>query len=463
MKSRYAHILLIGAWLVVGGCNGSSGSEPDAGGDADGGVDADPDSDGGAETETDALCEPDLPGDTTLLDAHTVIAFVDANVIAMNDDAVLEHATVVVENGVITDVGPSASTMVPDEALVVCATDRYLMPGLTDMHVHFNYPEDRLLYVASGVTTIRNMWGWEWHLDYRDQFENKELLGPRLVTTGPIMDGDPPYWPGSLSVTTAEEAREAVTSQAELGYDAIKVYNLLPIEAYEGIIAEAAERDLPVVGHVPDAVGLKAAIAAGQESIEHYTGYDPLLDDGTQERLTVESGVWNCATLVVMDNYERLEEIQANEPAELIYVNPTMVEMWRESTPYLFGYEAYEDLLHRDGANLLIGTDVSNPYVIPGVSLHDELALSVHAGMTPYEVLHADTVGSARYLNEPDETGTVEVGKRADLLLLSANPLDDIENTRHIAGVMVNGSWYQQARLQEQLDELAEYYAGFGL
>jgi imidazolonepropionase-like amidohydrolase len=388
-----------------------------------------------------------------------VVAFVDANVIAMTDDSVQEHMTVIVDGGLITEIGPAASTGVPEGALEVCASGHYLMPGLSDMHVHFDGLEDRLLYVANGVTTIRNLWGGKWHLGIPEQFESKDLLGPRLFTTGPITDGNPPWWPGSVPVSTEQEAIDEVARQAEAGYEAIKVYNNLSAEAYQGIVTEAAARGLPVVGHVPDRLTLEDAIGAGQKSIEHMDGFNPYLDDGSQEQLAADSGVWICPTLVMLHNWKWVRDIQANEPAALIYVHEFDVEVWRDADPYFPEADYLMQLhrrLHQAGARLIIGTDAGNPYVIPGFSLHEELAMAVEHGMTPYEALRAATVAPAEFLEISDDSGTVEPGKRADLIVLGSNPLDDITRTTDIRGVMVNGRWYQQARLQAFLDTLTD-------
>jgi imidazolonepropionase-like amidohydrolase len=405
-------------------------------------------------TALEPLCEPGSFDETTELDGLAVVAFVDANVIAMTDDSVQEHMTVIVEDVSIAEVGPAAGMIVPEGALEVCASGYYLMPGLSDMHVHFDALEDRLLYVVNGVTTIRNMWGGMWHLSIRERFESKELLGPRLFTTGPITDGPSPDWPGSVVVSTEQEAIDEVARQAEAGFEAIKVYDGLSAEAYRGIVAEAAARGLSVVGHVPDRVTLEEAIDAGQKSIEHIDGFEPVLN---QEELAAESGVWICPTLLMMKTSEQLREIQANEPEELIYLHPSYVELWRGKVGHHFRFEAFSELhrrLHEAGVNLMIGTDANNPYVIPGFSIHEELAMAVEHGMTAYEALRAATVAPAEFLEISAESGTVEEGKRADLVVLGSNPLEEISRTKDIRGVMVNGRWYQQARLQAFLEEL---------
>lgn len=158
-------------------------------------------------------CEPGSFDETTELDGFGVVGFVDANVVAMTDDSVQEHMTVLVEDGLIVEIGPAAGMVAPEGALEVCASGHYLMPSLSDMHVHFDRLEDRLLYVVNGVTTIRNMWGRMLHLSIREQFESNKLLGPRLFTTGPITDGPSPRWPGSVVVSTEQEAIDAVTDR----------------------------------------------------------------------------------------------------------------------------------------------------------------------------------------------------------------------------------------------------------
>lgn len=432
----------------------------DAGAVPDGAPDAQPDAqaDVAPDGQPDADAAPDLSACEA---AAERTAFVDARVLPMSGPA-LDSATVVIGDGRICAVVPGAVAL-PDGTTTIDATGRTLLPGLTDMHVHLTLPEDLDLYLANGVTAVRVMWGTDWAVETRDRVEAGELVGPAIWTTGPITDGDPPYWPGSRVVTTAQTAKDAVYAQAAAGYDAVKVYSKLEPEAYDAILEAAAEVGLPVVGHVPDAVGLEGVLErGGQATMEHLLGYDMAASDGTLEALTVAKGVANCPTLVVLDHYARVDELQAAPPDYVKYVHPIVRENWDAAEPYApWSTQQLQDKvaeLHALGAPLLVGTDTSNPFVAPGFSLHEELELLVGAGLPAEDVLRMATRDAAVALGRGERSGTVEVGKDADLLLLDADPLADIANTRAIAGVMVRGRWLPAEELQGRLDALAAGY-----
>ena len=352
------------------------------------------------------------------------------------------------------------------------------------------------LLLANGVTTIRNMIGDPKHLQWRESIQSGELLGPTIYTAGPIIDGDPPMWPGSVVVTTVEEARATVFKQKEAGYDFLKVYNGLSREAYDALIAAARTYRMPVVGHVPDEVGLLHALQSGLRSIEHLEGYDTaLLREGAVKghlfswdrldekrfaeiaRRTEHAGTWNCPTLVVFQKWiapeekDLLRQRLAQKGAK--YVSPQTVRSWRLEETYLKdvsrewaqGIRVTDKVrkqivkaLHDAGARILLGTDYLNPFVIPGFSIHEELRNLVDAGLTPYEAIRAGTRDAAEFLGALDEFGTIEVGKRADLLLLDENPLLDVRNVERIAGVMVRGRWLPGNELRERLERIAKSF-----
>src|SRR5262249_21711869 len=204
----------------------------------------------------------------------TVTAFTGVHVVPMDTERVLDDQNVLVRGDRIVAVGPAASTPIPPGATRIDAHGRWLMPGLVDMHVHFNDPGDASLFVANGVTTVRNMWGFPATLELRRECASGTRLGPTIYTAGPILDGRPPIWPGSTVIETADEAEKEIAAEKAAGCDFVKVYNRLSREAYAGILAAARKHGMRVVGHVPDAVGLDGVLAArGQESIEHLTGY----------------------------------------------------------------------------------------------------------------------------------------------------------------------------------------------
>jgi imidazolonepropionase-like amidohydrolase len=419
-----------------------------------------------------------------------VFVFENVNVIAMDAERVLTDQTVVVREGRIAEVGPRGAVTAPEGAPVIDGVGRYLMPGLADMHVHVQDENELLLFVAAGVTTVRNLWGNTGlnlalglpdQLQLRAEIAAGKLLGPTLLTSGPIMEGEPPASPLLPVFRTPEEAARSVAWQKAQGYDFVKVYDNLTPEVYAAILQAAREHGLPVVGHAPRQVGLAGVLAGGQVTIEHLTGY---VDPDTAQRLIPEdeldaaaertrvAGVWNCATLVVYPRLipgDRLEELERQTGME--YISPRQRLTWRffvaqMQPPPLPPGEVYADritALHsrglralRDaGARILLGTDTDNPYLVPGFSAHEELALLVAAGYTPYEALQAGTRHAAEALGQLDEFGTLAAGQRADVILLARNPLEDVAHAREIEGVMVRGRWLPRADLDAMLAGLA--------
>ena len=263
------------------------------------------------------------------------------------------------------------------------------------------------------------------------------------------------------------------------------MYDHLSPEVYRAIVETARENNIPVVGHVPFAIGLDGVLASGQTTIEHMTGYiDPdvvkfiIPEDRLDEYAakTREAGVWNCVTLSeypkskeTPEGFERLQ----NQPG-MAYVSPGT----RLLSPFLYMMAAkshtYEGAdyperiaelnrrmvaaLHEAGAGILLGTDAAQAYHIPGFAIHEELAYLVEAGLSPYEAIEAGTRNAAEAMGKSDEFGTIEIGKRADLLLLEDNPLDDVSNIQERVGVMVHGRWLSEGDLQSMLDGLVRSY-----
>lgn len=386
------------------------------------------------------------------------VAFVGVAVVPMDGDRVLEGRTVLVRDGVVAAVGEEVA--VPGGALRIDGRGRYLMPGLADMHVHNWYEEEHVLFLANGVTTVRNLWGAPMHVRWRREIEAGERLGPTIRTTGPIVDGAEPVWQeGAVVVTTPERAREVVADQKAAGYDAVKVYDRLSADAYAALAAAAREAGMRLEGHVPAAVGIGRALEAGQDSVEHLGGY-PLANAETMAELakrTAEAGTWSCVTLVVY--------AKRDPGPEMRYVPPRLRATWGPATvaevpPPLRELAAMRGraarTLHEATGRVLLGTDCGTPFIVAGWSVHEELALLVGAGLTPYEALSCGTRRAAEYLGEP--SGVVAEGKRADLLLLDANPLEDVANAARIRGVMVRGRWLPREELDRMLETVAASY-----
>jgi len=425
--------------------------------------------------------------DTALADAT---AFINVNVIPMTEDRIDPGQTVIVENGVITLIGPVDSTPVPEDVEIVDGTNRYLLPGLAEMHAHIpNAASPELgrvltLFAANGVTTVRGMLGDPSHLQLRTALLSGEVFGPRLITSGPSLNGN--------SVRGAADGARQVRSQHEAGYDFLKIHPGLDASEYSAIADAANELGMPFSGHVPVAVGVDNALAAGMATIDHLDGYlaalmpvdsdasggyggffDVLLADQiAEERIadiaarTAAAGTWNVPTESLFEH--RVSEVTvaelSNRP-EMRYMPRATVQQWvrskerqeseRDFNPAVASraIELRRKLilaLHVAGAGLLLGSDAPQVFNVPGFSLHHELHFLVESGLTPYEALATGTTASALFLGT--NTGSVEVGREADLLLLDSNPFEDISNTRRVHGVMLRGSWYSSRDLQARLE-----------
>ncbi|MEM7482343.1 MAG: amidohydrolase family protein [Acidobacteriota bacterium] len=379
----------------------------------------------------------------------STVAIVDVSVLPMDREVVLPHQTVLIVGQRITALGPSDSVDIPEDALQIDGSGRFLMPGLSDMHAHLRRKDGHLPqdYLHQGITVIRNMAGDPDHLRLREALEAGEHSGPLFYTTGrPLTSSD--LFPSHRLVETAAEGRAAVREQSAAGFDYVKVYSLLSKDAFDGIAAEAAALGMPVIGHVSDLVRLHHSIERGMSSVEHFYGYFWELESETSSlagewapqplfhaveidpaklrelaELTAEAGVWNCPTLWRKNHY---------------LTAPVAQEAWNDPALRALGEAnrlALVKALHDAGAGLLTGTDDRAEVI------HEELALFVEAGLTPYETLRAATVNAATYFAAADDFGTVAVGRRANLVLLDANPLADIRHTRAIHGVLINGDW----------------------
>jgi len=419
-------------------------------------------------------------------------AFLNVNVIAMTEDRVIEAQTIIVEDGVITVIGDVDGVPVPKGAVVVDGTDRYLMPGLVEMHAHVaevgsaELERDLALFVANGVTTVRGMLGRPSHLALRQQLLDGEEFGPRLITSGPSLNGN--------SVSSPADGVRKVQAQHAAGYDFIKIHPGLSASEFTAIASAANELGMPFAGHVPVSVGVDGALDAGMSTIDHLDGYiaalmpadsdlsggyggffDVLLaDQVVAERIeelvtrTAAAGTWNVPTQSLVEQLVDETSVSdlANRP-EMRYMPRSTVERWIEAkqsqlnergfSPEI-GAQAIEIrrriivALHEAGAGLLLGSDAPQIFNVPGFSLHHELGFLVAAGLTPFEALRTGTTAAAEFLGT--NTGVVAIGKEADLVLLDANPLADIGNSRRVHGVMLRGDWFPYAEIEDQLEQL---------
>jgi imidazolonepropionase-like amidohydrolase len=388
----------------------------------------------------------------------SLTVFKNVNIIPMNTETILEGYNVVIKDGKIVKIGKPWKTRAPKNSMVIDGKSKYLVPGLTDMHVHWLQGDDELtLYLANGITTIRDMFGNYGKLGHRERIEEGEILGPRLYISTPLIDGEQPIWSGSLVVTNPEDVEPLIANSKKMGYDFIKVYEKLTMDVYDSIVKVAKKENIPVVGHVPSLVGIEKVIKSGQKSIEHLSRYydsDELYD------MTIENNVWNCPTIVVYSNFNRSLAEEKIEGLE--YIHPLIIRTWEggmnmgSSMIETSGLKHIAKRLHDKGGKILLGTDTNNPFIVPGFSIHDELYNFVDIGLTPYEALRTGTYNAAEFLNILDESGTVETGKNADLILLDGNPLEDITNMKKIEGVMIRGKWISKSEIDEMLKTIAE-------
>lgn len=448
---------------------------------------------------------PTGPPQTEALTAD--LAIVDVSVIPMTHDTVLEGRTVLVRGGTIVSISPTGSSA-PDADRIVNGRGRYLIPGLTDMHTHVYGETELALYVANGVTRIRNMWGSHTALAMRARADSGVIVSPRIVTAGRLVDGEPPAWgAASAVVTDPATARAIMDEEKAAGFDFLKVYVSLSAETFDAIMAHSREIGHPVAGHVPRDVPLDDALRSGMASIEHLTGWGRATEvyrpDGPDEAaailrrieageaewdvlydperarslaaLAARTGAWQVPTLVWSHRVytsRRQARDQFARP-EMRYVSPRRRATWDPATsPWIRhlpdetleafqvigqSYEVWVGALHEAGARILAGTDPPNPFVIPGFAIHDELGYLVDAGLTPYEALVAATRGPAEFLGNP-EGGTVRPGNDADLVLLGSNPLLDVSATRDVAGVVLRGRWLPRDELDAMLEATADRY-----
>ena len=447
---------------------------------------------------------------------RNVVAIEHVNVVDVAAGRVLADQTVVIQDGRITDVGRAKSVKTPKNGTRVDGREKYLIPGLWDMHVHAAWPGiDEIfapLFVANGVTGVREMYGslpvihaWKDHYAAGDAW-------PRMIGAGHILDGPKPFWPGSTIAATPEQARQAVDSLHAAGADFIKVYGGLSRESYAAAINEARKLGIDVAGHVPDAVSVSDASDLGQYSIEHLTGValecskeaDALraeraaaaIDTSKSllatyarqtERVLVtqdearcdelakqlaRNHTWQVPTLVVLRSMASLDETGFTSDKRVRYMPKEVADSWDWKTDFRFRSRTPENWanakrmyqrnleivgrLHQAGVPIVAGTDVLNPFCFPGFSLHDELALLVEAGLSPADALRSATLNAAIFMKAKDSLGTVEKGKTADVVLLDANPLEDIRNTQKVRAVVLNGKFYDRNALDGMMSRAEE-------
>lgn len=422
------------------------------------------------------------------------IVFKAVNVIPMDRERVLENQTVVVKNGRITAMGDEGKIKFSKEALVIAAKGKYLTPGWAEIHAHVPPIDDiepmkevLILYLANGITTIRGMLGHSKHLELRSKINSGEILGPHFYTTGPSFSGQ--------TVKTAERGAEMVREQKLAGYDYLKLHPGLTKETFPAIVKAAQEVGIPFVGHVSFSVGVWRAIDAKYSTIDHLDGFIEAITPGADTLVEQEIGLFGSwigtqaeASLIpklmtgLRNSRIRVVPTQAlaerwfspfpaeefTDDPEMKYMRPEQIKSWvNAKNTYMsnpnFSKERAEKLIQirqklilacqKNGVELLLGSDAPQIFNVPGFSIHHEMKYMVDAGLTPYETLRTGTVNVASYLNKTD-SGTIKTGNVSDLVLLSGNPLKDINQTRNIEGVMIGTNWLSKAYIEKELKKL---------
>jgi len=449
----------------------------------------------------------------------SVLAITHVAAIDMTGAPPAAEQTVLIDKEKIVALGPSESISIPAGAKILDAHGKFLIPGLSDMHVHLTGAGEPNgsrgfflpLLLANGITSVRDMGGYlESLLPLRKEIEEGKRLGPRIVFAGPYLDGDPPSFQPAIVVKDRPQADEAVQSLKQRGVDFIKVQSNLSRDAYFAIAEAAKKQNISFVGHVPDRVTAREAAEVGQKSIEHLTNVlracsanetnlmSKQLSDSSktgqrawQRELLAsyseqkaaqlvakfrERNIWQTPTLILLRNVAFASaELNLPSDSRSKYVPRKLLEIWRG------GYEqnvkdataeqadvrmmllkrslGITEQMHKGRMKILAGTDTAAPFVFPGSSLHEELALLVQAGLAPTEALQAATRNPAEFLGRLNSQGTIAVGKNADLVLLDANPLEDIHNTQKIRAVILRGKLLDRSALDQLLSDVEKFAA----
>jgi amidohydrolase family protein len=450
-----------------------------------------------------------LAGQTRQNSQLRSLAFLHVTVIDATGAPPRPDTTVLIIGDRIAQIGKSETLRIPDNAHIVDATGKFLIPGLWDMHVHFWY-DDMLfpLYIANGVTGVRDMGSDLNRINHwRKEISLGSVSGPLIIAAGTPLDGLAQQSPLNepIVVNNAEEARRAVITLKNRGVDFIKVISALSHQTYFAIAEEAKRQKIPFAGHLPEAITAVEASDAGQKSMEHMFGIalacsseevslrqaraeaikkqdwqtygriaDQLLDTYSDEKAKalfsrfVKNGTYQVPTLTLLKRMGYLYEGDPTKDLRLNYIPHSIKDGWENPNEakknlsvrvQAFFKKEYQKLaeillaMRRAGVLVMAGTDTADPYTYPGFTLHDELALLVGAGLTPIETIQAATLIPAKYLGLSDSLGTIEKRKIADLLLLDGNPLEDIRNTKKINAVVLHGRFLDRKTLDSMLSE----------
>jgi imidazolonepropionase-like amidohydrolase len=403
-----------------------------------------------------------------------------------NTTTVSRDRSVLVSNGIITDVG-AAGAKAPEGAIRVDGRGKFLMPALAEMHAHI--PNDAaeaervlFMYVANGIGTIRSMLGDPSHVRLRDRVRRAEIAGPAMILSGPSFNGQTAATPAAAAARVAE--------QQKAGYDFLKIHPGIPLTAFTALAAAADKASIRFAGHVPADVGVQRALQLKFWTIDHLDGYVEALagprapasqnfgvnlmshiDESRIAALAAETkaaGVWNVPTQILLENWYGPDPAETMQKrAEMQYVRASEAAQWvatkrsndasvsaKDRARFIAVRRRLIKALQDAGAGLLLGSDAPQVWNVPGFSIHRELASYVAAGLTPYQALATGTRNVAAHLGKQEPRFSLRDVDRANLILLDANPLENVANASRIAGVLISGRWIPKAEIDRRLAEV---------
>ncbi len=428
----------------------------------------------------------------------TLILISKANIVDVQTGEIKTGQNIFIDSGRIKQINATAIEDISKYKTVINAEGKYIIPGMTEMHAHIPQPptskerlEDVLfLYLANGVTTIRGMLGHPDHLVLREQVQRGEVLGPRIFTSSPSLNGN--------SVKTVEEATEKVTAYKKEGYDFLKIHPGIQRNVFDQVVKTANEVGIPFAGHVPVDVGIRHALKSKYATIDHVDGFleglvpesenvdptangffgynfTPLADISKIDelvQLSKDNEVWIVPTQSLFERWFSPVNVDSllAEP-EMKYMPKSTLENWRrvkiqslENSDFKTAqWEQFDAIrknlikkLQDNGHGVLLGSDAPQLFNVPGFSIQHEMQGMVAAGMKPLEILQSATINPATFFDMENTFGEIKEGIDADLVLLSKNPMDDLKNYTDVSGVMVRGTWLSSTHIEERLKEIAE-------
>jgi len=424
------------------------------------------------------------------------LVITNANIIDVKTGDILINQTVAIDSNRISAIY-SKKLRFDNRTQIIDVNGKYVIPGLWDMHAHYYDLHNEIdpVLIANGITGVREMFG---DIDkvngIRDSIEMGLLHAPDIYSSGRIIDGENPSWETSAVVFTKEQAEKETIQQIKNGVDFIKIYDGLNQESFEAVLQTAKNNNIPVAGHMPDAISVWQVLNSGMTCLEHFddqliytcvTVSDSLIyadwpnstiygfDNQIFDSLCFEfakSNTWFCPTLTVEKTMGLLEDSSHINDPRLTYFSQNVTGLWTKieelygidwlTGDVLLGLQKIYDLkeqqikhMHDAGIKFLAGTDFPNPYCFPGFSLHDELKLLVGAGLPELEALKAATINGAIFMGREKDFGSIEIGKIASLVVLEKNPLEDIANTRKIENVILRGNIYGKEKLNDMLEK----------